>query len=96
MCVHDVPTFKATHFAPPLNSLRKKFPGDFWPDAEPGRQAVHENFAIDVIKATHSLSEPQARPFCLGRGVLGMLSGLLTSINLPSTESLCQCTHFHV
>src|SRR5260370_15274679 len=28
MRMHDVPTFKATQFAPLLNSLRKKFPGD--------------------------------------------------------------------
>jgi len=54
MCVHDVPSFKATQFAPLLNILWKKFPGDSWRDIEPGRQAVHEDFANAVIKATHS------------------------------------------
>ena len=54
MCVHDVPTFKATQFAPLLNSLRKKFLGNLCLDTEPGRQAVHEDFANDVIKGTHS------------------------------------------
>jgi hypothetical protein len=42
MRVHDVPTFKATQFAPLLNSLRKKIPGGLWMDTEPGHQAVHE------------------------------------------------------
>ncbi len=55
MRVHDVPTFKATQFAPLLNSLQKKFPGNLWLDREPGRQAIHEDFANGVIKATHSL-----------------------------------------
>jgi hypothetical protein len=49
MCVHDVPTFKATQFAPLLNILRKKFPGNLRLDTEPGRQAAHEDFANDVI-----------------------------------------------
>ncbi len=49
MCVHDVPTFKVTQFAPLLNSLRKKFPGNLWPDTEPGHQAAHEDFANDAI-----------------------------------------------
>ena len=53
MCMHDVASFKATQFTPLLNSLRKKFPGDLWRDIEPGRQAVHEDFADAVIKATH-------------------------------------------
>jgi hypothetical protein len=55
MCVHDVPTFKATQFAPLLNSLRKKILGNLCLDTEPGRQAVHEDFANGRIKATHSL-----------------------------------------
>ena len=55
MRVHDVPTFKATQFTPLLNHLRKKFPGNLWLDTEPGRQAVHEDFANGVIKATHKL-----------------------------------------
>lgn len=55
MRVHDIPTFKATQFAPLLNILRKKFPGDLWLDREPGRQAVHEDFANGVLKVTHSL-----------------------------------------
>ena len=54
MRVHDVPTFKATQFAPLLNLLRKKFPGDLWLDTEPGCQTVHEDFANGVIKVTHS------------------------------------------
>jgi len=49
MYVHDVPTFKATQFAPLLNSLQKKFPGNLRPDTEPGRQAAHEDFANDAI-----------------------------------------------
>lgn len=55
MCVHDVPTFKATQFAPLLNNLWKKFPGDLWLDIEPGRQAVDEDLVNGVIKATHML-----------------------------------------
>jgi len=55
MRVHDVPTFEAAQSAPLLNSLRKKFPGDLWLDREPGRQAVDEDFANGVGKATHSL-----------------------------------------
>ena len=55
MCVHDVPTFKVTQFAPLLNSLWKKFPGDLWLDRELGCQAVHENFVNGVIKVTHLL-----------------------------------------
>jgi hypothetical protein len=53
MCVHDVPSFKATQFAPLLNSLQKKFPSDLWCDIELGRQAVHEDLANAVIKATN-------------------------------------------
>ena len=55
MCVHDVPTFKAMQFAPLLNSLQKKFPGDLWLDRELGRQAIHEDFVNGVIKVTHLL-----------------------------------------
>ena len=55
MRVHDVTTFKAMQFAPLLNSLREEFLGDLWPNTEPGRQAVHEDFANGVIKVTHSL-----------------------------------------
>ena len=55
MHVHDVPAFKATQFAPLLDNLWKKFPGDLWLDREPGRQAVHEDFANGVIKGTYSL-----------------------------------------
>jgi len=55
MRVHDVPTFKATQFTPLLNHLRKKFPGNLWLDTEPGRQAVHEDFANGVFKAIQSL-----------------------------------------
>ena len=55
MRMHDVPTFKATQFAPLLNILWKKFSGNLWLDIEPSRQAIHEDFANDVIKATHSL-----------------------------------------
>jgi hypothetical protein len=55
MRVHDVPTFKATQFAPLLNLLRKKFPGDLWLDTEPGCQTVREDFANGVIKVTYSL-----------------------------------------
>jgi hypothetical protein len=55
MCVHDFPTFKATQFAPLLNSVRKKFPGDLWLDTGPGRQAVHENFANGFIETTPTL-----------------------------------------
>ena len=46
------PPFKATQFASQLNSLRKKFPGNLWLDTEPGRQAIHEDFANGIIKAT--------------------------------------------
>ena len=53
--VHDIPTFKATQFTPLLNVVRKKFPGDIWRDTEPGRQAVHEDFAHDITKGTHDL-----------------------------------------
>jgi hypothetical protein len=53
--MHDVPTFKATQFAPLLNIFRKKFPGNPWLDTEPGRQAIHEDFGNGIIKATHSL-----------------------------------------
>ena len=53
--MHDVPTFEATQFAPLLNNIRKMFPGDLWLDTEPGRQAVHEDFANGVIKVTLSL-----------------------------------------
>jgi hypothetical protein len=53
MRVHDVPAFKAMQFAPLLNSLRKKFPSDLWLDTEPGRQAVHKDFANGVIKVAH-------------------------------------------
>jgi hypothetical protein len=55
MRVHDVPTFKATQFAPLLNSLRKKFLDDLWLDTEPGRQTIREDFANGVIKTTYSL-----------------------------------------
>jgi hypothetical protein len=55
MCMHDVPTFKATQFAPLFNILRKKFPGVLCLDTEPGRQAAHEDFANRLIKGTHSL-----------------------------------------
>jgi len=55
MGMHDVPTFKVTQFAPLLNSLPKKFPGDLWLDREPGHQAIHKDFVNGVIKATHSL-----------------------------------------
>jgi hypothetical protein len=55
MRVHDVPAFKATQFAPLLNILRKKFPGDLWLDTEPGCQAIHEDFVNSVIKPTHPL-----------------------------------------
>ena len=63
MCVHDVPTFKATQFTPLLNIFRKKCPGNLWLDTEPGRQAIHEDFASDVIEATHSL---RSHKFVLG------------------------------
>ena len=53
--MHDVPTFKATQFAPLLNNLQKKFPSNIWPDTELGCQAIHENFANGAIKVTHSL-----------------------------------------
>ncbi len=36
ICMHDVPTFKVMQFAPLLNNLQKKFPGDVWPDTELG------------------------------------------------------------
>ena len=65
MCVHDVPTFKATQFSPLLNSLQKNFPGDLWPDTEPGRQAIHENFAHSFINATHSLRSHKFILLCL-------------------------------
>ena len=55
MRMHDVTTFKVTQFAPLLNSLREEFLGNLWPDTEPGRQAVHEDFVNGVIKVTHSL-----------------------------------------
>ena len=55
MHVHDVPTFKATQFAPLLSILQKKFPGDLWRDTKLGRQAIRENFANGVIKRAHSL-----------------------------------------
>ena len=47
--------FEANAFAPQLNALQKKFPGDLWFDTEPGRQAFHEDFANGVIKGTYSL-----------------------------------------
>jgi hypothetical protein len=55
MRVHDIPTFKATQFAPLLNVVRKKFPGDIWRDIEPGRQAILEDFAHGIIEGTHDL-----------------------------------------
>src|SRR6266403_4888088 len=55
MRVHDVSTFKATQFAPLLNSLRKEFLVTFGSTQNQVAYAVHEDFANDVIKATHSL-----------------------------------------
>ena len=59
MRMHDVPTFKATQFAPVLNHLRNNLTNDVWPDTEPGHQTAHEDFADSVIKATHSLRSHQ-------------------------------------
>ena len=55
MRMHNISTFKATQFAPLLNIVRKKFPGDIWQDIEPGRQAVREDFAHLTTKGTHDL-----------------------------------------
>jgi hypothetical protein len=53
--MHNVSTFKMMQFAPLLNDIRKKFPGDCWQDTELGCQAIREDFANGVIKGTHSL-----------------------------------------
>ena len=55
MHVHDIPTFKATQFAPLLHVVWKKFPGDICQDTEPGCQAVCEDFAHAITKGTHNL-----------------------------------------
>jgi len=55
ICIHDIPTFKATQFAPLLNVVWKKFPGDPSPNTEPGHQAIHEDLAYGITKGTHDL-----------------------------------------
>jgi len=55
MRMHDVPTFKVTQFAPLLNVVRKKFPGDPSPDTELGHQAIREDLAHGITKGTHNL-----------------------------------------
>jgi len=55
MHVHNIPTFKAMQFAPLLNVVWKKFPGDICQDTELGCQAVCEDFAHTITKGTHDL-----------------------------------------